>query len=353
MADPDLRDRFLNTLKGKAVDKVPALSVTQTGTVELMKESGAAWPEAHFDAEKMAALAFSAHTFAGLEAVRYPFCLTVLSEAMGCRINQGRYDIQPSPGSRPFAEAPEKMELPCDLMERGRIPLICDVTSILREKAGEEVPLIAGMEGPASLASRLIGTYNFLTWTLRKPETLKECLGVTGAVCSIYTEMLYEAGADAVCIVDGIAGPDMLDPKDFEIFMRPEYEKFCRSGKGIKLVHICGNSAPILKSISECGFQGISIEEKVTDLRAAKKLVAGKTSLIGNISSSGIMLNGTCEEIKKEATKCLEEGIDILAPGCGIAPKTPIKNIRALVEARDEYYIKLEKYGCSRYIADV
>lgn len=353
MADPDLRDRFLNTLKGKDVDKVPALSVTQTGTVELMKESGAAWPEAHFDAEKMAALALSAHTFTGLEAVRYPFCLTVLSEAMGCRINQGRYDIQPSPGSHPFAKEPEKLELHPDLTERGRIPLIFDVTSILRKKVGEEVPLIAGMEGPASLASRLIGTYNFLTWTLRKPETLKECLEVTGAACSRYTEMLYEAGADAVCIVDGIAGPDMLDPKDFEIFMRPEYEKFCRAGKGIKLIHICGNSTPILKSISECGFQGISIEEKVTDLRAAKKLVGGKTSLIGNLSSSGIMLNGTCEEIKTEAKKCLEEGIDILAPGCGIAPKTPTKNIRALIEARDEYYIKLEKYGCSRYIADV
>ncbi len=90
MADPDLRDRFLNTLKGKTVDKVPALSVTQTGTVELMKKSGATWPEAHFDAEKMAGLALSAHTFAGLEAIRYPFCLTVLSEALGCRINPGR-----------------------------------------------------------------------------------------------------------------------------------------------------------------------------------------------------------------------------------------------------------------------
>lgn len=338
MADPDLRDRFLNTLKGKVVDKVPALSVTQTGTVELMKESGAAWPEAHFDAEKMVALALSAHTFAGLEAVRYPFCLTVLSEAMGCRINQGRHDIQPSPGSHPFAKEPEKLELLPDLTERGRIPMILDVTSILRKKVGEEVPLIAGMEGPASLASRLIGTYNFLTWTLRRPETLKECLEVTGAVCSRYTEMLYEAGADAVCIVDGISGPDMLDPKDFDIFMKLEYEKLCRAGKGIKLIHICGNSTPILKSISECGFQGISIEEKVTDLQAAKKLVRRKTSLIGNLSSSGVMLTGTCEEIKAEARKCLERGIDILAPGCGIAPKTPIKNLRALVEARDAYY---------------
>lgn len=90
MADPNLRDRFLNALNGKTVDKVPVLSVTQTGTVELMKKSGAAWPDAHFDAGKMADLALSAHTFAGLEAVRYPFCLTVLSEALGCRINPGR-----------------------------------------------------------------------------------------------------------------------------------------------------------------------------------------------------------------------------------------------------------------------
>lgn len=353
MIDLDLRDRFLNTLHGKSVDRIPVLSVTQTGTVELMKKSGAAWPEAHFDAGKMADLALSAHTFAGLEAVRYPFCLTVLSEAMGCSVNPGRYDIQPSPGSNPFAKEPEKLELPPDFVERGRIPLITDVTSILREKAGEGVPLIAGMEGPVSLASRLLGTYNFLTWIIRKPETIKECLKVTGSICSEYAGILSEAGADAVCIVDGIAGPDMLDPRHFNSLIKPKYERLCRSGKEIKLIHICGNSTPILETLSECGFQGISIEEKVTDLRAAKTLVGRRTKLIGNLSSSGLMLNGTCENIKEEAQKCLREGIDILAPGCGIAPRTPTKNIKALVEARDEYYIKFEKYGCSRCIADI
>lgn len=50
------------------------------------------------------------------------------------------------------------------------------------------------------------------------------------------------------------------------------------------------------------------------------------------------MLTGTCEEIKEDARRCVEGGINVLAPGCGIAPKTPIKNIRALIEARDAYY---------------
>jgi [methyl-Co(III) methanol-specific corrinoid protein]:coenzyme M methyltransferase len=338
MADSYLRDRFLNAMKGKSVDKVPVLSITQTGTVELMQESGAFWPEAHFKAEKMASLALAGHKLAGLEAVRYPFCLTVLSEAMGCKVKQGKQDIQPLLGSSPFAEMPEIMELPSELSERGRIPLIVETTSILRKEVGEEVPLIVGMEGPASLSSRLLSTYNFLTWTIRKPEMLKECLEVTRAACSIYAEILFEAGVDAVCIIDGIAGPDMLDPRDFNTLIKPEYEKFCR-WKGIKLVHICGNSTPILKSLSECGFEGISIEEKVNDLQTAKALVGKKTNLIGNISSSGVLLRGSYEEIKKEARKCLEGEIDMLAPGCGIAPKTPIRNLRALVEARDEYYI--------------
>lgn len=335
-----MKDRFLNVMKNKSVDKVPVLSVTQTGTIELMEKSGAFWPEANFNAEKMANLALAAHKFAGLEAVRYPFCLTVLSEAMGCSINQGRYDTQPFPESQPFAEKAENLELPSDFTDRGRIPLLADVTSILRKQVGEEIPLIVGMEGPASLASRLLGTYNFLTWVLRKPELLKRCLKVTGTACSEYSAMLSEAGADAVCIVDGIAGPDILDPKHLASLIKPEYEHFCRVGKGMKLIHICGNSTSILKMLSECGFNGISIEEKVTDLPAAKKLVGKNVNLIGNISSSGIMLKGTCEEVKKEAKKCLEGGIDILAPGCGVAPKTPLANLRAFVNARDEFYSK-------------
>ncbi|MCQ1536609.1 MtaA/CmuA family methyltransferase [Methanosarcina sp. KYL-1] len=338
MGDPYLRDRFLNTLNGKAVDKVPALSVTQTGTVELMEKSGSYWPEAHFEAKEMAALALVGHTFAGLEAVRYPYCLTILSEALGCGINRGTKEIQPSLKYHPFAEEPEKLEIPKDLTEKARIPTVLEATAILREKAGEEVPLIAGMEGPASLASRLLGTYNFLTWVLRKPEIIRDCLKATRTACTEYAEVLFEAGADAVCLADGIAGPDMLDPKLFEALVSPEYDVFCKASKGAKIVHICGNAVPILKTISGCGFNGISIEEKVTDLPAAKKLVGGKASLIGNISTSGVMLGGTYEEVKAEARKCLEGGIDVLAPGCGIAPGTPTKNIKALVDARNELY---------------
>ena len=56
-----LNKRFEKALKGEPLDIVPVCSVTQTGTVELMEITGAYWPQANYDASKMAALALAGH----------------------------------------------------------------------------------------------------------------------------------------------------------------------------------------------------------------------------------------------------------------------------------------------------
>ena len=35
--------------------------------------------------------------------------------------------------------------------------------------------------------------------------------------------------------------------------------------------------------------------------------------------------------------------VDVLGPGCNIAYETPLNNIKAMVDARDEYFEKLER----------
>ena len=52
------------------------------------------------------------------------------------------------------------------------------------------------------------------------------------------------------------------------------------------------------------------------------------------------LLNKTTNEVKEEVKEILKHGTDILAPSCGIAPKTPLENIKAFVEARNEYYLE-------------
>ncbi|KKH45947.1 methylcobamide:CoM methyltransferase MtaA [Methanosarcina sp. 1.H.A.2.2] len=339
----NLRKNFLNALQGKPVDRTPVCSVTQTGTVELMDLTGAAWPAAHSDPEKMAALALAGHEIAGLEAVRYPYCLTVLAETMGCNVRMGTKDIQPSVLSHPFSEGPDKLKVPEALLEKGRIPTVLKATEILAARTGgengkEEVPLIAGMEGPLTVFTHLAEVKNYLIWTIRKPEYVNAFMETCTEICIEYANALFDHGADALCMPDGgIIGSRMMPPSVLEDSVKPFYKRLCKKVKGPVILHICGDVGDSLKTLSECGFEAISIEEKAS-IKAAKEAIGGRARLIGNVSPSRTLLFGTPADVKAEAKQCISAGVDILAPGCGIAPRTPLANIRALVEARDEWY---------------
>lgn len=338
----NLRKNFLDALHGNPVDRIPALSVTQTGTVELMDMTGAAWPEAHSDPKKMVALALAGHEIAGLEAVRYPYCLTVLAEIMGCNVRMGTKDIQPSVLSHPFSKGPENLRMPENLLEKGRIPTILKATEILKNltvnETQSEVPLIAGMEGPLTVFTHIAEIKNCLIWALKKPDCFNTFMETCTELCIEYANAIFDRGADTLCMPDGgIVGSRMMPPSVLEDSVKPFYKRLCEKVNGPVILHICGDVGDSLKTLSECGFEAISIEEKVS-VKAAKEAIGDRARLIGNVSPSGTMLFGTPDVVKAEAKECLSAGVDILAPGCGIAPRTPLANIRALVEARDEWY---------------
>ncbi|HII81417.1 MAG TPA: MtaA/CmuA family methyltransferase [Methanosarcina sp.] len=338
----NLRKNFLDALHGNPVDRIPALSVTQTGTVELMDMTGAAWPEAHSDPKKMVALALAGHEIAGLEAVRYPYCLTVLAEIMGCNVRMGTKDIQPSVLSHPFSKGPENLRMPENLLEKGRIPTILKATEILKNltvnETQSEVPLIAGMEGPLTVFTHIAEIKNCLIWALKKPDCFNTFMETCTELCIEYANAIFDRGADTLCMPDGgIVGSRMMPPSVLEDSVKPFYKRLCEKVNGPVILHICGDVGDSLKTLSECGFEAISIEEKVS-MKAAKEAIGDRARLIGNVSPSGTMLFGTPDVVKAEAKECLSAGVDILAPGCGIAPRTPLANIRALVEARDEWY---------------
>jgi len=345
--EPDLKKRFMYALQGRPVDRTPVCSVTQTGTVELMDLTGAAWPASHSDPEKMAALALAGHEIAGLEAVRYPYCLTVLAETMGCSVRMGTKDIQPSVLSHPFSEGPDKLKVPEALLERGRIPTVLKATEILLARTGgktgkEGVPLIAGMEGPLTVFTHLAEVKNYLIWTIRKPDYVNAFMETCTEICIEYANALFDHGADALCMPDGgIVGSRMMPPSVLEDSVKPFYKRFCKKTKGPVILHICGDVGNSLKTLSECGFEAISIEEKAS-IKAAKEALGGRARLIGNVSPSKTLLFGTPDAVKAEAKQCLSADVDILAPGCGIAPRTPLANMRALVEARNEWYEEKE-----------
>jgi [methyl-Co(III) methanol-specific corrinoid protein]:coenzyme M methyltransferase len=336
-----LKQRFERALKGQALDITPVCSVTQTGTVELMERTGAYWPQANYDAEKMALLALAGYEIAGFENVRCPFSTTVLAETLGCTVDEGSIDIQPYVTNFPCKkkEDVKNLTVPSSLLESRRTSVVLDAVEILKEKVGENVPVVAGLVGPAGLASMLAGMRNYLMWFVTDSEVVEELMEVLIDGCIEYANGLLERGADAVTLIDSEAGPDLIAPEMLETSVFPLYRKFCREVKGLKILHMCGDATSVLDLLAGAGFEGISIEEKV-GVSFAKEIVGDRVRLIGNVSPSDTLLTKGSDAVMIEATACLEDGIDILAPGCGLAPHTPLENIKALVKARDAYFSK-------------
>jgi [methyl-Co(III) methanol/glycine betaine-specific corrinoid protein]:coenzyme M methyltransferase len=306
-----------------------------------MQASGTQWPEAHFNSEKMATLAIAGHEVAGLEGIRYPFDGTAIAQTLGCTMGEGTFDTQPSINDFPFKTADDVKDLtvPENFLESERIKTILDATEIIKKRADEDIPIIAGHLGPAAITLSLVGVRNYLMWFISNPDTIKELIKFGTDICIEYSNALLERGADVVCIPDSEAGPELIPPEFFETMIFPEYKRLNREIKGKTIAHMCGDSADILEKVATSGFDGISIEEKV-EIQYAKNAIGNNACLIGNVSPVHTLLGMKPEEVKEEAKQCIEDGVDILAPGCGLAPHTSLDNLKAFVAARDEYYLE-------------
>jgi len=225
-----------------------------------------------------------------------------------------------------------------DLLQRGRIPAVLEAIKIIREKVGPDVPIIGGMEGPITVASDLVSVKSFMKWSIKKTDLFEQSLDIATEAAIMYANAMVEAGADVISVADPVASPDLMSPASFKQFLQARLQKFSSSVDSITVLHICGNVNPILNDMADCGFEGLSVEEKVGSPKKAKEVIGDRARFVGNISSPFTLLPGPVDKIKAEAKQALEEGVDVLAPGCGIAPMTPLENIKAMVAARDEYY---------------
>jgi uroporphyrinogen decarboxylase len=129
----------------------------------------------------------------------------------------------------------------------------------------------------------------------------------------------------------------------FERFARPYEERLVKdlAADGIFVViHICGDTSRILGMLAEYGPCGFELDYKTNAVKA--KQTAGKGHvLFGNIDPSGVLANGTVEEVR-EATRQLIStwkpgGRFILNSGCAIPPSAPPENIQALMDTAKEF----------------
>jgi [methyl-Co(III) methanol-specific corrinoid protein]:coenzyme M methyltransferase len=328
----DERERLLAALHLEPVDRVPCACPLQTGTVPLMHASGAFWPEANHDAWKMAALSRAAHDIGLLESVRIPFDVAVEASAFGAVLGNEAVDRQPAvtrPRFRSLADL-ECFDLP-DPRRDGRAPAVLQAVRILSESM-PQVPVICGVVMPFNLATLLRGTEAALMDLMVDASLMRELLRVAGEWNGAYLEAVLAEGADVVTMVDSAASGDMVSPEQFaEFALRHDRDAadLVREGGASSVLHICGRIDRHIDHMLTVGADGISVEQSV-DLRWARQRTRGRAALIGNVSPTSTLLWGTPEDVRRDAERCLMEGVDVLSPGCGFAPGTPLENMRSL-----------------------
>ena len=259
------KKRLLNTLSGKPIDRIPTFcsGCSQTVTLESMEQIGVYWPEAHSDSRKMADLAVSTYDLTGLEIAGVPFCLSIEAEALGCFTEIGnKKDSIPQVTGTPYTEYAD-IKVPDDLQTMGRVPVVLEAISILKEQIGDTLPIIAGMTGPFTLACYLAGIEPMLKGLIRKPEKYLGFLELATEVGTIYAQTLKEAGADVISIADPSASSDIISPRMFRGIVKPAITKIVDAIECASFLHICGNCTPILRDMAETGVDSISISDKV------------------------------------------------------------------------------------------
>jgi [methyl-Co(III) methanol-specific corrinoid protein]:coenzyme M methyltransferase len=190
--------------------------------------------------------------------------------------------------------------------------------------------------GPWTISYHLAGTQNFLLWAITDPDKVRRYLEALKEVTVRFAKAQFQAGAEVVVLADHATG-DLVSPKTYEKFLLPVHQEMVQRIGGPLILHICGNCADRLRMFVEAGFDGYHFEWQV-DSQEAVRVVNGEMSLVGNINNPTTLLRGTPEDVRQQVRYSVAAGVNIIAPECAVPLQTPIRNLRAIVEAAQEGY---------------
>lgn len=334
-------ERMTGYFKGEDIDRHPCSPKMGETMCTVI---GATPTEYYFSAEKMAETEIEMYRLLGHDSVSVSATLRGVAEAMGTKIKY--FD-----NSIPIVELPivsDKNQI--EFLEAanpekdGRLPLVIEALKILKGELGHEVGVGAGLAGPFSTASAVVGTENLLKWMIKFPEKVHVLMEIVTESNNNFIDIVGELGF-GVGFSDPVASTSLISVRQYDEFVAPYLKNNVDrlrkvNGKNAS-IHICGTSQGIWESVVGTGVGSFSIDN-VEDIAQAKKVMGDRIGLEGNVPPVDIIQKGTVEDVKKACKLCLQKGYDskkgyILSSGCQIPMHTPIENIQAMMEAARTY----------------
>lgn len=277
--------------------------------------------------------------------------LCVEAEAAGCEITMPE-DNYPSIKKPVMADLSEtgKLKVPNPRSD-GRMPEVLDAVRRLKAGAKGQIPVIATVTGPMTIASRVMDIEKMLYALVDHPDRFRELLGVCRDVTLSYAVELAREGADGVLIFDPSSSPFVIPARIFREFSLDAVKSVASGLKEMnpEIITWYSVAGPLQKNTSVLSAVGADITtvDYVVPIETALRYSAS-TAINGNIKPS-LFLDGTREEILAESEKLLEAARTterfILGSGCEVPLYSKAENIAALVEAAEREAEAFETAG--------
>jgi len=218
-------------------------------------------------------------------------------------------------------------------------------------KANEnEIGILVGLLGPFTMAYwYFFDLANLSLMVYDDPALIHEVNEAYVEWCMKVAQLAFDAGKiDAFILADDWGGTNalLMSPAHLREFFIPPFQKIVQGLKRFGLpvlMHNDGNLWDVLDDLVNTGISGYHPVERAAsmDLKKVKNTYKGRLCPVGNINNKTTMVNGTPEDVEREAIECIKiagpGGGYILATDHSIHDDVPNENVYAYIEAARKY----------------
>ena len=342
MSELTSKERVMRLLRKEPIDTMPFFSGMGMVVMPGIEKAGVKFASVHTDAERMAWSAIWSARLMGFDCVVVPYDMTMESEAVGNTISlyEDSEDILYPTIPEKIWQTLDDVNIPDKIWEKGRLPMLPKAIEIIKKEA-PELAIGCWQLGPFTQAGQMLELDLMLKGVFKQKEKVGEVLDQLTDMIIGNGKFLQDAGCDYITLREPGVAADLLSPRTFKEFIQPRLTRILAAWESPKLLHICGQTEPLLSMMNECGADGLTVDIKC-DVKKGREILGPDVLFMGNVDTYPM----TCDpETPKEKTiehikGIIDDGMDAVMPGCDLWPAIIEDNMKAAVETTHEYGTK-------------
>jgi MtaA/CmuA family methyltransferase len=330
-------ERFQDAIKGEPKDHVPIFPMIAAWAAVNFSDSHPA--ELARDPQRVVDAQIKAMEAVGYDAFYAYANPLYIPQAFGCNVRflETGPLADPLPLSITCLEDLDKLAIPDPARSEPLAKALKIIQGLSHYGAGN-IPVLGLFEGPITTTIRIFEAELIMRMIYKNPPVLEALLDRVTDFLIDFSKVLVENGANVIFLPEPTASAAMISPVMFRKFVLPRLQVITRKLAVPCVLHICGDTSPVLEDIGQAGADVISLDQCMN--LAESRSTIPDAVLGGNVDPIKSLLNRSEKQVAKDTFNCLQTAGTrhfVLMSGCGVPPGAPLENVQAMVKTAKNY----------------